>query len=208
MISDIFPIIASRLFPGVISRGEPPGVYLTFDDGPHPQHTPKALDILERYECRATFFLTGQLAEKQPDIVRKIFESEHTIGSHGYDHSIMILKKERIIRDNIKHSIDVIADITGNSPRILRPPHGWFGRHLLLAARGLDLKVVLWSLSPADYLANPPTVLERRIVRRARPGDIILLHDGAKYADNMLTALPRVLEFISTTGLNASALKA
>jgi len=207
MISDIFPIVASRLSDGVISRGEPPGVYLTFDDGPHPQHTPKFLDILTKYDCKATFFVTGRLAEKHPDIVRMTAEAGHTIGSHGYNHSIMILKKERVIHDNLKRSLDTIADITGSSPRLFRPPHGWFGRHLRSVATELGLKLVLWSLSPADYVANPPTVLERRIVRRIRPGDIVLLHDGAKYADNLLMALPRVLEFISTTGLNAMALK-
>ncbi len=206
MISDILPILASRLFPEITSRGEPPGVYLTFDDGPHPRHTPGFLEVLARYGCRATFFLTGRQAARHPDIVRTIADAGHRLGSHGYDHSPMIWRREGVIRENLKRSIGAIADITGESPRLFRPPHGWFGRSLRSAAGDLDLKIVLWSLSPADYVANPPTILERRIVRRVRPGDIVLLHDGAKYADNMLKALPHVLDFLSNRGLHAATL--
>ena len=206
MMSDILPVLASKVYSNVISRGEPPNVYLTFDDGPDPRFTPRLLDILESYDVKTTFFVTGKKAETHPDIVKAIQRANHTIGNHGYKHKSIFFRSRRDIVDDINKSIGVIADITGCSPKLFRPPHGhitpWFISH----TRDLDLKVVLWSRNAGDYLANPPTVIERRVAWRARPSDIVLLHDGVKYADNTLMALPRILESLKQRGIYTDAL--
>ncbi len=206
MISDIFPRMAPLFFRNVVSRGDPAGIYLTFDDGPDPVFTPKILDLLEHYNCHATFFVTGRKAEKHPDIVRAANDAGHTIGSHGYTHRSFLFAGRHAVLDEINRSASVISDITGFDAGFFRPPHGLFKPSLPSLLKGLGMKLVLWSLSPADFVANPPTVLERRIVRRVRAGDIVLLHDGGKWVDNLLTALPRILERLTSRGLALKAL--
>jgi len=194
MLSDLFPILASRLLPDVVGCGAPPDVYLTFDDGPDPRFTPKLLEILDKHGCKATFFVTGKKVERHPDIVRAALQAGHAIGAHGYDHKSFWFRKRRSIQEDINRSIGAIADITGSSPRLFRPPYGHICSAQLSHTRDLGIKTVLWSRSAGDYLATPPTLIEQRISRRSRPGDIILMHDGMKYADNTLMALPAILE--------------
>ena len=206
MMSDILPILASKVYSNVISRGEPPDVYLTFDDGPDPRFTPRLLEILEGYEAKATFFLTGKKAEKHPDIVKSILRADHTIGNHGYKHRSFFFRSRKDILEDVNRSTGVISDITGCSPKLFRPPHGHITPWFLSFARDLDLNVVLWSLNAGDYLATPPTIIERRVAWRARSSDIVLLHDGVKYADNTLMAIPRILESLRQRDLYTGAL--
>jgi len=205
-MSDIFPRMAPLFFRNVVSRGDPAGIYLTFDDGPDPVFTPKILDLLERFNCHATFFVTGRKAEKHPDIVRAAGKAGHTIGSHGYTHRSFLFADQNAVLDEINRSASVISDITGCDTRLFRPPHGFFRPSLPSVLKELGMKLVLWSLSPADFVANPPTVLERRIVRKVRTGDIVLLHDGGKWVDNLLTALPRILERLTSRELALKSL--
>ena len=206
MVSDIFSIIAAKVFTNVISHGEPPNVYLTFDDGPDPQFTPMLLDILHRFDCKVTFFITAQKAERHPQIVRTVLDAGHAVGNHGYKHGSFYFRSRRQIIEDVDRSIGVISDITGCSPGLYRPPYGHFTSSLLSLAKNLGFKVVLWSLNAGDYLATPPTIIERRVGWRARPSDIVLMHDGVKYADNTLMALPNILEMFNQKNLSTGIL--
>lgn len=201
MISDVFPRLTSSLFSDVISQAEPVGVYFTFDDGPDPDCTPRLLEMLDRYECKASFFVTGKQIEKHPDLVRAEHWAGHTIGSHGYSHRSFIAFKHLQVLNDLNRSTDLIAGITGRSPSLFRPPYGRFGIPTLRVVRELGMKIILWSLSGGDYRKTTPEILSARIIDRVKPGDIILLHDRGDHTQTMLSALSVVLSDLRSKGL-------
>ena len=206
MWSDIFPRIASALFSNVISRGDPDGIYLTFDDGPDPDFTPKLLGILNEYNCKASFFVSGIRAEQYPDIIKQTFEAGHTVASHGYDHRSLAWAGSRTVLDQINRSIGAISDAGLCNSRLFRPPYGRIGLPMASVVKSLNMQIVLWSLSAGDYLPIKPKLLAERIITRVKAGDIVLLHDSGNYVDNMLEALPVVLETLLSKGMSFKAL--
>jgi len=207
MITDMFPRIASRFSECIISHGDPDGVYLTFDDGPDPEYTPRLLDILDQYDCKATFFVTGMQAEKHTEILQRISKAGHTIGSHGYSHRSLWFENRNVIFAELSKTVEILSDLKGFNERLIRPPFGKFGRSLLTIVKELDLKIVLWSLSPGDYKPVEPSRLVELIVNRIKPGDIVLLHDKGNYAKRTIEAMPDILESIKDKGLIAKSLQ-
>jgi peptidoglycan/xylan/chitin deacetylase (PgdA/CDA1 family) len=206
MLSDIFPRIASALIPNVISRGDTDGVYLTFDDGPDPDNTPKLLNILSEFSCKVTFFVSGKQADQYPEIIKQTFEAGHTVASHGYDHRSLAWAGSRTVLDQINRSIGAISDAGLCNSRLFRPPYGRIGIPMLSVVKSLNMQIVLWSLSAGDYRPIQPKLLAERITSKTKPGDIVLLHDKGNYVDNMLEALPGVLETLLEKGMSFKAL--
>src|SRR5262245_39293632 len=99
-------------------------VCLTFDDGPHPEHTPKLLDFLRQEKIPATFFLIGREAEKYPDLVRRMAVDGHSVGSHSYSHRKRSDLSQREMVDEVVRGRDVLAEILGSSSALFRPPQG------------------------------------------------------------------------------------
>ena len=207
MIRDPLARIAARLWRGVIVRGAPGGVYLTFDDGPDPATTSKLLARLDELECRATFFLTGALAERNPELVRAVHRSGHVVASHGFDHRPLTFASLRTAREDLARSLAVLSDLIGSRPRLYRPPFGRLSTGLLKAARELELTIALWAVNPADYRAADPARITRRVVRAARPGDIVLLHDRPSTAPRTLAALPLIVRGLREKGLDPKPLE-
>ncbi|NQT34090.1 polysaccharide deacetylase family protein [bacterium] len=207
MISDLLPRLASTVFSNIISSGEPDGVYLTFDDGPDPIFTPRLLDLLAEHSCPASFFVMGGHSVEHSDIVKRIIDEGHSIGCHGYDHrSTLFAGRSRILTD-LSRSVRTISGIIGYSPQMYRPPYGRFGPSTLSVAGELRMRIILWSLSSGDYRLVSSERIVNNIVRRVKPGDFILLHDRGINVENMLTALPIVLEELSKKGLIPLSLK-
>ena len=202
MIDLLLTRMAARLIPNVINRGGPGGVYLTFDDGPDPDITPRLLDMLDAVECRVTFFVTGAQAERHPGIVKAAFKRGHSIGSHGYSHESLLLASRRKVQDQISRSISLLADITGRRPSLFRPPFGRFNPFLLKMLQDMGLKLVLWSVNPVDYREVEPAEIIDRAAGKTHDGDIILLHDLGLWAGSTLRALPSIIEAIRQKGLN------
>ncbi|MDP8240496.1 MAG: polysaccharide deacetylase family protein [Candidatus Hatepunaea meridiana] len=207
MITDIFPRNASRFSKYVISHGDPDGVYLTFDDGPDPEYTPRLLDILDQYDCKATFFVTGMQAEKHKEILRRISKARHTICNHFYSHRSLWFANRITVVSEFFQAMAVLYDFKTFNAYLIRPPFGKFGLQLLKIVQELDLKIVLWSLSPGDYKPVEPSQLVKRIVNRVKPGDIVLLHDKGNYAKRTIEAMPDILESIKDKGLIAKSLQ-
>ena len=207
MISDFLPRIASAVFSNIISSGEPAGVYLTFDDGPDPIYTPKLLDLLAEHSCPASFFVVGCHSAEHTDIVKRINDEGHSIGCHGYNHRSTLWAGRSWILADLSRSVRTISGIIGYNPQMYRSAYGRFGPSTLSAAGALRMRIVLWSLSSGDYRSVSPERIVRNIVRRVKPGDIILLHDRGINVENMLTALPVVLEELSKKCLTPLALK-
>lgn len=149
-------------------------IALTFDDGPHITRTPRVLDVLKKYNAKATFFVLGEQVQQYPGILQRISAEGHEIGSHTWDHSFLPkLGPVEMMRQIYKTS-EVIAKTAGKKPTVLRPPYGASNDQLESL---LDVPIVNWSVDTLDWKhSNSQSVL--RIVKRdARPGSIILMHD-------------------------------
>ncbi|MDR3592711.1 MAG: polysaccharide deacetylase family protein [Negativicutes bacterium] len=153
-------------------------VALTFDDGPYPPYTGQILDILKEYRVPATFFVLGQNAEKYPDLVRRVVAEGHQIGNHTYTHLDLLKADRPTIADQVDRTSKIIAGITGQTPRVVRPPHGFRDAVVIdiMAERGL--KVVEWSVSSRDWTNPGVDEIVSRTLGKVQNGSVILLHDG------------------------------
>jgi peptidoglycan-N-acetylglucosamine deacetylase len=162
-------------------------VALTFDDGPYPPYTGQILDILKEYHVPATFFVLGRNAEKYPDLVRRIAAEGHQIGNHTYDHLDLLKVDRSAIAEQVDHTSKIVADITGQKPRVVRPPHGFRDAVVIdvMAERGL--KVVEWSVASRDWTNPGADEIAARTLGKVQNGSVVLLHDG----DGVAQSAPR-----------------
>jgi peptidoglycan/xylan/chitin deacetylase (PgdA/CDA1 family) len=182
-----------------LARGNPKDktVALTFDDGPHPQFTPQLLDILQRNNVRATFFVVGEMAEQYPDLIRHERSAGHVIGNHTYHHVNLtkIPVAEVLIEwDACQH---VVEAVTGERMHFCRPPGGDYDDTVIRAAMALGLTTVLWTDDPGDYASPGDTVIRRRVLDRVSNGGIILLHDGIQQT---IDVLPQIIQHLKGKG--------
>lgn len=190
--------------------GDPQQMALTFDDGPNDPHTLHLLDLLAKYDARATFFLIGKYARQHPEIVRAIQQAGHVVGNHTYNHPNLIFASPARVRRELEDCRSALEDATGNPQALFRPPFGGRLPHVLRICRALGLTPVMWSASGYDWNANSAdaiitTVLKQIRAHKAPAGEIILLHDGSHLAfaaDRARTveATGRLLEKYSAEG--------
>lgn len=152
----------------------PKKVALTFDDGPHPVYTLKLLEGLTQRNVKATFFLIGESAEQNPDIVKKIHDAGHLIGNHTFTHVQLTCIDGTKALEEICKTNDVIYCITGEPVRFIRPPYGLYSKTL---AENSDLVPVVWSLDPRDWSVLNTASVVNYVVKKVKPDDVILLHD-------------------------------
>jgi peptidoglycan/xylan/chitin deacetylase (PgdA/CDA1 family) len=161
-------------------------VALTFDDGPHPEYTPKVLRLLERFGIKATFFLIGDRAQKHSDLVRAIWNAGHEVGGHSQTHKPATeLFTMKLVADEVNGCITTLKRITGRSPRFYRPPYGQVTFRLLLYCRSIGIKPILWSLDPWDY-SDVQTMKPNEFIHSIKPGQIILMHDNRAKCPELL----------------------
>lgn len=203
------------MFVDVLCRGPAGarGVALTFDDGPHPEHTPCVLELLERAGFKATFFLIGRKAAAHPELVRAIAAAGHLIGVHGHAHDRLLpLRRPSAVADDIAAAIAIIEAITGQRPTLFRPPVGLTSPRIERALRQFDLNVVGFSVRALDgWRGASPKRVVARVVPRLRDGAIVLLHDAAERDDFLpacIAALPPILEAMRIKNLTGVRLDA
>jgi peptidoglycan/xylan/chitin deacetylase (PgdA/CDA1 family) len=166
-------------------------VALTFDDGPHPEWTPRVLDALARQGAQATFFVVGARAELQPDIVRRIAAEGHAIGHHSWSHSEPATTPARVLLAENRRTREFLEDLLKRPVRLFRPPHGKLTPRKLLGAWAQGNVLVLWNRDPKDYQATDASALRTwAAAQPLSPGDIVLLHDTNAHT---AAALPQVL---------------
>lgn len=200
----LLPRVLGPLVPGALVRGAvepgPPALHVTVDDGPDPEGTPRWLDALDRHAARAVFFLSADRAEAHPHLVGAIAEAGHRVGSHGDRHvSAWRMRPARTLAsfDRAEH---VLEEMTGGPVRDVRPPYGRVTPGLVRWARVGHRRIVLWDVMPGDFLPyRPPHGLAGEIVRLARPGSILALHDGAP-TDRAVAALGLALPRLAAAG--------
>lgn len=183
----------SRIFGSVMSdlSTHDRVVALTFDDGPNPDATPLILDCLADYAVPATFFVLGSHVDRWPDLVRRIVRAGHQIGNHGYFHRRLHLKSPGYIKRDVVLGKRAIERAAGTSPHFFRAPHGFRNPWVTPIARSLSEITVGWSLGVWDSDRPGSGAIVNRTLAGARPGSIILLHDGDGYdpgGDRLQTA--------------------
>jgi len=168
----------------LVAPPNPQEIALTFDDGPNPRWTPQLLDLLARFNVRATFFLIGQFAVKQRDLVRRTHEAGHLIGNHTWTHPNLFRTDRWQTRKELDETTNRLQQITGTRVRFFRPPFGARRVHTLLIARELGLIPVTWNVIGNDWDAPSTEAIVQRVTRLAdknhRRGQAtnLVLHDG------------------------------
>jgi peptidoglycan/xylan/chitin deacetylase (PgdA/CDA1 family) len=157
-------------------------IALTYDDGPNDPHTLRLLEVLAKYDARATFFLIGRYVEQRPDIVREVAKAGHAIGNHSFTHPHLIFSSSSKTRSELERCQRAIANAVGQSPKIFRPPFGGRRPGTFQIARALGLEPVMWSITGFDWNVPPAERIVKRVSARIRGGDVILLHDGSHLA--------------------------
>jgi peptidoglycan/xylan/chitin deacetylase (PgdA/CDA1 family) len=151
---------------------------LTYDDGPNPVHTPRLLEVLAKHNVRATFFLIGRHVEQHPEIVRDLVQAGHVVGNHTFTHPLLTFKSEAEIRQELIQCRSALQETVGEPAELFRPPFGGRRLAVLRVARALGLEPVMWNVTGYDWSAPPAAVIERKVTKQIRGGDVILLHDG------------------------------
>ncbi|WP_409347071.1 polysaccharide deacetylase family protein [Paenibacillus sp. MBLB4367] len=178
-------------------------IALTFDDGPDAEQTPKILDILKRYDAKATFFVVGKRVDRFPDIVRRELAEGHELANHTYSHPYFQGKvsAERLQKE-IKTTQDAIWKATGATPRLFRPPGGYYSQSMVNATKELGYLIVLWSWHQDTVDWNRPGVgkIVNKVLNNARSGDIVLFHDFVEGRTQTVEALERIMPELQKRG--------
>lgn len=167
----------SSFFLPVRSRLASPSVLISFDDGPHPDSTPLLLDLLARHGLKALFFVVGKKAAAHPELISAIIEQGHAVGNHSYRHDyLLMLRRPQTVARDIADCQQTLAE-AGVSARFFRPPVGICGPRLAAALAPHGLRCVSFSCRAMDLGNRRVAGLAAAILRKLRPGDIIMLHD-------------------------------
>lgn len=172
-------------------------VALTFDDGPHPNYTPKLLAILKKYNVKATFFVIGKMVEQYPELIRAEDADGHLVANHTFHH----VNLNHVPLDEIslewQACNDAVKAVLGKEMTFCRPPGGDYDPDVITAAMDTGLTTVLWTDDPGDYASPGDKVITRRVLDRIGNGGIILLHDGVQQT---VDVLPQIIESIQKRG--------
>ncbi len=181
-----------------------PRLYLTFDDGPHPEHTPALLTLLAAHDAKATFFVIGKHAERYPELVRDILAGGHALANHSWSHPIFDKLSLAEQLEEIARTDRLLTSFDGKRHHDFRPPRGVLPRGMVMDSIRCGRRIAYWSYDSLDYSMRPATELIDSAKRHPlRGGDILLLHD-----DNMLSRelLDTMLPVWSAAGFTFDAL--
>ncbi len=193
------PWILKKIYPDCIwdFKTVEKNIYLTFDDGPHPEATPFVLEELKRYNAKATFFCIGKNVEAHFDIYKRIIEEGHAVGNHTYNHLNGWKTDDKEYLDNIFKAKKIIDS------NLFRPPYGKITKFQLkqLPGEKYKLKPIMWSVLSGDF--DEKVTREEcylTVSRNAKEGSIVVFHDSGKALPRLRYALPLVLQYFSKKG--------
>lgn len=189
-------------------------IAITFDDGPHPQNTPRLLDMLAQRNIKATFYVIGRSVNLHPNVVRRTVAEGHEIGNHSQTHRLLSKLGDTELRQEMKLCQDAIGSAAGVRPRTMRPPYGGLlqrQRELVHAEFGYP--TILWSVDPLDWKRPGASVITSRILTGTTAGGIVLAHDlHAQTVDAMPATfdglLKRGFKFVTVSQLIAMKIDA
>jgi peptidoglycan/xylan/chitin deacetylase (PgdA/CDA1 family) len=175
-------------------------VYLTFDDGPHPQITLEVLNLLAEANAKGTFFCVGANIEKYPETYNRVLAEGHSVGNHTYDHM------NGWKNSNAAYYRSILKCKNYTNSKLFRPPHGKITRTQAKAVKK-KFDIVMWDVLSADFDKSvPKEKCFENVVRNIKPGSIVIFHDSEKSSEKMLYTLPKVLAFIAEKNWNLKAI--
>lgn len=180
-------------------------LYLTFDDGPDPEHTPRILDVLAKNRAHASFFLLGEEVERFPALVQRIVDEGHLLGNHSYNHPHFKRLKWADQADQIERTDKLLKEFDGRQTHRFRPPAGRFSLGTLFHFALQKRSIAFWSYDSLDYQRNSiEHMIETLRQYPPRAGDIVLMHDDSEMTTGALDVL---LPEWRAAGLEMRALK-
>ena len=165
-------------------------ISLTFDDGPN-YNTSKIIDVLNKYDIKATFFVLGSRAINNKDILKKMADSGMEIGNHTYNHLLLTKYDENKIRSEIEDTSEVIYSATKKKPKLLRPSYGSVNNKIKKVA---NMPIIIWDIDTLDWKYHNSKRITSRVVNKVRDGDIILMHDIYSASLNALSNIIPILQ--------------
>lgn len=175
-------------------------IALTFDDGPHQKYTPEILDILAEYNAKSTFFVIGDNADKNPDVVSRIYKEGHELANHTYTHPLRP-SVPKLIKE-IKQTRETIYGISGYSPTLFRPVEGQYTDELIEAVVKEGYQVVMWSwhMDTLDWKNPGVNKIVDIVLKGTSPGNVVLFHDGGGNREQTVNALKKILPELEERG--------
>ena len=177
-----------------------PRVALTFDDGPHPVHTAPLLDALAELGVPATFFVVGRDVDANPALVARMVRDGHELGNHTYRHRYLPLARSRSVEHELRATDHAIARAAGVVPHVARPPWGGRSPRNVRVFQRLRKRVVLWDVNSFDWKGKPAREVADRVLDRARPGSIILMHEAREGGASTVDAVRLVVPALRARG--------
>ncbi|MET8457017.1 polysaccharide deacetylase family protein [Streptomyces parvulus] len=166
---------------------------LTFDDGPHPDYTPDILDTLAEYDVRATFFVCGEMADFNRDLISRMADEGHVVGNHTWSHPLLTSLSRRRIRSEMERTSEVVDKACGEPPRWFRAPYGAWNRNAFRIGADLGMEPLAWTVDTLDWTTPGTRTIVDRVEDGAAPGVVVLSHDAGGDRSQSVRALRRYL---------------
>ncbi len=192
------PAVRTRPIEGLPADPSTAGaMVLTFDDGPDPRYTPGILDTLARYQVRAMFFVCGEMATENRDLLRRMVAEGHVIGNHTWTHPLIPQLTRPALTSEIGRTSDVVQQAVGEAPKWFRAPYGAWNRAAFEIGAELGMEPLAWTVDSLDWTEPGSTTIVSRVLKGAGSGVIVLNHDAggnrAQSVQALATYLPRLL---------------
>ncbi len=198
--------LSKLFFPSVICSINAKNIYLTFDDGPHPEATQTTLDILIKYNIKATFFLSGESGEKHLSVIKQLYNCGHEIGNHAYSHTSLIYKRKHFIRNEIIKTNEIIKSAVGVYPKLFRPPYGYINWNIGNVLNELKMTCVLWNVDSRDFGLSTEKI-RKLVLKRTTQGSIILFHTNEYTYKKINVYLPIIIESLLENDFTFDAIR-
>ena len=170
-------------------------VALSFDDGPTEPYTQELLEVLDRHNVKATFFMVGKNIEENMEIAKAVHQRGHQLGNHTYSHRAMVYVKPSEVQYELERTNDLLIKIGVNDEIMFRPPFGLKFIVLPMVLKSMKMKCIMWDVEPKDWAHPPSNEVVEYVINHAKNGSIILMHDAdecpdvARSADLIITNL-------------------
>jgi chitin deacetylase len=174
-------------------------IALTFDDGPWPGSTAQVLDILKENNVKATFFVVGRNVKSFPDLLKRVAAEGHAIGNHTWHHRYHAMNPQ-VAAYEVAHTTDLIFQVANVKTNLFRPPGGIMNNGVVAYARNSKYAIVMWSSDSADYSRPSVSRLINNVFSLAKPGGIVLMHDGGGDRSQTVQALPEIITKFRSQG--------
>ncbi|MFI9155113.1 polysaccharide deacetylase family protein [Streptomyces sp. NPDC053367] len=173
---------------------------LTFDDGPDPRYTPDILDTLRAYDVRAMFFVCGEMAADNRDLLTRMADEGHVVGNHTWSHPLLTRLSRSRIRDEMERTCDVIEEAYGDRPEWFRAPYGAWNRAAFQLGAELGMEPLAWTVDTLDWTTPGARTITRRVEDGAAPGVVVLSHDAGGDRSQSVRALRDYLPQLLDSG--------